>query len=317
MLPGLMEQAASRKLKKKELMESTQSREQLAQMLEGKGETDLAAGVRGGYLDPEDAFNTYIENKKAANKPVERKTMKDAMGRERFVDTGELLFEADKDYVDPQTQKRQEAAAAAEEKAAQRAAEGQNNAYDIKAAVGQAYGNLGFDPANPTAPSPYNNPWIPDIIEGDRVTGLQGQILRNIGGTRAANLAEDLKTIKSNLGFEELQKMRESSPTGGALGSVSNFDVETLQSTVTSLEQSQTREQLITNLRRIEKIYDAVINGVDDGQGGRRPMGPSDRARIDAEIAAEMKAPAANMQAPGGIDPETEALMEQYAPSGM
>lgn len=346
MLPGLMERAATRKQGKKDLMQSTQSREQLAQMLEQKGETDLAAGVRGGYIDPEDAFNTYLDNDKAkkaeANKPV-----KDEFGIERNPDGSfrnprdEKLYEmkqreyelgiqekegkVSKERLEFERLQRESApgykdekALAAEEKAKLRAEQGLDGAYKIKGAISQGYGNLGFDPENPTAPNPHNNTWIPDIIEGDGVTGLQGQILRNIGGTRAGNLAENLGTIKAQLGFAELQKMRESSPTGGALGPTSDFEVKTLQSTFTSLEQAQTRDQLIFNMRLLDKYYDAVINGVPGPDGVPRKVEPADLERIRAEVAAELKGPAgADMSNPApAMDPETQALIDQYAPQG-
>src|SRR6478735_6322431 len=50
-------------------------------------------------------------------------------------------------------------------------------------------------------------------------TGNSGAAMRGTGltGTAAYDLAEKIKTINSNLSFDELQKMRDNSPTGGAL----------------------------------------------------------------------------------------------------
>ena len=75
-------------------------------------------------------------------------------------------------------------------------------------------------------------------------TGLPGQVLENFGGTDARNLRGDLDRIKANIGFEELNKMRRESPTGGALGQVTERELQFLQSVQGSLDQAQTPEQL-------------------------------------------------------------------------
>lgn len=75
-------------------------------------------------------------------------------------------------------------------------------------------------------------------------TGLPGQVLENFGGTDARNLRGDLDRIKANIGFDELNKMRRESPTGGALGQVTERELQFLQSVQGSLDQAQTPEQL-------------------------------------------------------------------------
>jgi hypothetical protein len=75
-------------------------------------------------------------------------------------------------------------------------------------------------------------------------TGLPGQILENFGGTDARNLRGDLDRIKANIGFDELNKMRRESPTGGALGQVTERELQFLQSVQGALDQAQSPEQL-------------------------------------------------------------------------
>ena len=70
-----------------------------------------------------------------------------------------------------------------------------------------------------------------------------------------------LDTIRANIGFDRVQQMRESSPTGGALGQVTEFENRLLQSTLGNLEQSQSREQILENLGRIESIYLDIVHG--------------------------------------------------------
>ncbi len=85
-------------------------------------------------------------------------------------------------------------------------------------------------------------------------SGLPGQLLSNIGGTAATDLATTLDTIQANLAFDKLQDMRANSPTGGALGAVSERELALLQSTIVSVKQSQTGEQLKANLARLKEV---------------------------------------------------------------
>jgi len=55
--------------------------------------------------------------------------------------------------------------------------------------------------------------------------------------------------------------MREASPTGAALGPVSDFENTLLQSVAGSLDLGQGRKQLEYNLDRIQRIYQNIIDG--------------------------------------------------------
>lgn len=79
-----------------------------------------------------------------------------------------------------------------------------------------------------------------------------GAILGNIPGTAAKDLAAELDTIKANVGFQALAQMRANSPTGGALGNVSEMENKLLQSTLGSLDQAQTPQQLKESLQRVQ-----------------------------------------------------------------
>lgn len=93
-------------------------------------------------------------------------------------------------------------------------------------------------------------------------TGLGAMVTGRVGGTDTRNLARQLDVIKSNLGFDKLAEMRASSPTGGALGAVTERELELLQSVVASLDQSQSDEQLRENLDRVEKHYSNMLRRV-------------------------------------------------------
>lgn len=117
--------------------------------------------------------------------------------------------------------------------------------------------------------------------EIDRALGvMQGGVLPDTGfgaylsgvpGTDAKALSSLLDTVKANIGFEELNKMRQQSPTGGALGQVTERELAFLQAVAGSLDQAQSQEQLTDNLNRLWNAYQDVIHG--PGQGPeRRPL---------------------------------------------
>ncbi len=91
-------------------------------------------------------------------------------------------------------------------------------------------------------------------------TGPFGQILGNISGTSANRLDSMLSTIRANTSFDRLQAMRAASPTGGALGAVSDTELRLLQNSIGALERSNP-EDLEYNLRRVQRIYDEIVNG--------------------------------------------------------
>jgi len=95
--------------------------------------------------------------------------------------------------------------------------------------------------------------WLP-------TTGYGGQQLMNTGGTAANDLRATLETIKANVAFDKLQQIRAASPTGGALGAVSDKEMSLLSSALTSLDQSQSAEQLMQNLGNLEAIYKTITD---------------------------------------------------------
>ena len=93
-----------------------------------------------------------------------------------------------------------------------------------------------------------------------------GGLLANVPGTKARNLQADIDTIKANLGFQQLQAMREASPTGGALGQVTERELGFLQSTVASLDQLQSPDELRKALGQIKVHYNNWLDAINKGQ---------------------------------------------------
>jgi hypothetical protein len=96
-------------------------------------------------------------------------------------------------------------------------------------------------------------------------TGWIGNVAKGVAGTGAADVSKLLTGIKANIGFDRLQRMRDESPTGGALGQVAVQELESLQSVYGSLEQSQSRPQFEYNLKRLKNMYLDIIHGKGAG----------------------------------------------------
>src|SRR5690606_7923357 len=83
-------------------------------------------------------------------------------------------------------------------------------------------------------------------------------------GSPAADMAADLQTLGANAAFDRLQQMRDSSPTGGALGQVSERELALLQSGVAASEHSQSPEQFRSNVERLRRHYDRIVDLAKD-----------------------------------------------------
>jgi len=115
-------------------------------------------------------------------------------------------------------------------------------------------------------------------------TGFVGSQLSKVPGTPAYDLGRTLDTLLASAGFETLAEMRANSPTGGALGNVTERELALLQATWGSLQQAQSKEQFEANLdrfnRQLQQSWDRVDRayqqdyGVPYFQDGQQPMSP-------------------------------------------
>lgn len=105
-----------------------------------------------------------------------------------------------------------------------------------------------------------------ELIEsgGIPATGAIGWLTSGVPGSKAYRLNSLLTTVKGNVGFDKLQDMRANSPTGGALGSVSEQENTTLQSTSGSLENANTKEDLLFNLKRLKEMRISSVGRMRD-----------------------------------------------------
>ena len=131
--------------------------------------------------------------------------------------------------------------------------------------------------------------------------------LQNIPGSSAHDIARRVDTLKALVGFQQLNQMRSQSPTGGALGNVTEKELGFLQSVIGSLEMSQSEDQFRENLQRVEDSFSQIIHGT---QGGQPAQGQADGAGRSAQYsgltADQLKRQVAIMKANPGDYAEAE-----------
>lgn len=139
------------------------------------------------------------------------------------------------------------------------------------------------------------------------VTGMGAPTMAAlVAGSPAADVAELRKTIEGNISFSKLNELRQQSPTGGALGNVTDKDLELLKTTLGSLNQNQSPRQFRENLLNLRNAFMEVIHGPNfrdvappppqepapERLPGRRGAPPTSAARPTLEQFLERARPA-------------------------
>jgi len=91
--------------------------------------------------------------------------------------------------------------------------------------------------------------------EGWFATGFGSENTANIGGSPSADVRGLLNTVGAKAAFDRLQRMREESPTGGALGGIAVKELELLRDSVASLDPNQSDEQFQGQMDQIIESY--------------------------------------------------------------
>ena len=102
---------------------------------------------------------------------------------------------------------------------------------------------------------------------GFTTTGATGALLGMIPGTGAYDQKATVETLQADAAFSTLQRMRDASKTGGALGNVSERELDLLMGAVGNLKIGQSEEQFRNNLAEyvnlrneaLLNIYDAFV----------------------------------------------------------
>ena len=103
-----------------------------------------------------------------------------------------------------------------------------------------------------------------DIINNNKglpAAGAFGKFLADYTpNAEARDLKRVLESLQANTAFTRLQEMREASQTGGALGNVSNVELNLLMSAYGSIHQDLTPDRLKKHLEEIERIMGQIEN---------------------------------------------------------
>jgi hypothetical protein len=110
---------------------------------------------------------------------------------------------------------------------------------------------------------------------GDFTTGIPGTVFGMVPGSKAYDLAKTVDTIKANIGFQELQAMREASPTGGALGQVAVQELNFLQAALANLDRGQSPELVKRNLEAVKMHFNKWKDTVEQAHAQKHGGTPS------------------------------------------
>lgn len=128
------------------------------------------------------------------------------------------------------------------------------------------------------------------------IVGVEGHF-PDYPGSEAAHARALLETLKSQIGFGVLQNMREMSPTGGALGQVSEKENELLQQNLAALGTNQSEADF-------KKSLNKVIQYAKDSQNRLRNAYQSTYGNAGGP-SAQNQPPATSADAPRATNPQT------------
>ena len=95
------------------------------------------------------------------------------------------------------------------------------------------------------------------------LTGMAGQVASNLPGTANAEVYRQVEVLKSNAKVENLTAMRQASPTGGALGSVTEKESEMLAAKAGALDPASPTFQ--RDLDDYERTLLRIVHGPEEG----------------------------------------------------
>ncbi len=104
------------------------------------------------------------------------------------------------------------------------------------------------------------------LSSGAVTTGTPGAAAALLPESQAAELRRQVAVMKANATIENLTAMRQASPTGGALGSVTEKEGAMLAAASGALDPNASPEQFARALDNYERILLQVVHGSVDGE---------------------------------------------------
>ena len=88
-------------------------------------------------------------------------------------------------------------------------------------------------------------------------TGTSGQFARGVlpGANAGKDLAGNIQTLNADFAFSALNAMREASKTGGALGQVTERELELLKASTANIDPNLSHDTFLENVERARQVY--------------------------------------------------------------
>lgn len=123
-------------------------------------------------------------------------------------------------------------------------------------------------------------------------TGASGAMMRNVPGSAAYSLAEDLATLDANQVLQAMTRLKELSPTGSTgFGALSAPELRLLQSSVASLNPNSDQETFLRNLDEARRVYSDMIDRLQSENAPPQSSNPNTgfgRARSNSETPSDI-----------------------------
>ena len=287
--------------------QTTKQRNQTGEFLRQRGREDLAAAVESGALPaqaavqialspPADDRTALIKNFEFARQNGFEGSFEDYLGATKGGTTVNIAGEPQVGTIPPgfQLEKDEETGAFRMTPITGGPADRESQEIAAAASAALSQGEIKrsvVDDQIDTALKLMDRKGALDLPEA----GIVGSALAGLGvNQEAVDLKNTLAGIQATVAFDTLQKMREASKTGGALGAVSERELDLLISAYGALQQSTSPELLRKNLGTIKSVMgkianDPVASRFIGGSGGQpAPQGGGDqgggfviRGRVD------------------------------------
>jgi hypothetical protein len=114
------------------------------------------------------------------------------------------------------------------------------------------------------------------VKEKEGTTGLWGWMFGNIPWTEAGQVRIDAQTLRSNMALDALMNLKAS---GATLGSVSEKELELLESDIQKLNFDQKQDKVLADLNKIKRSYQKIIR--------KAYLTTNDKAKLDQALGGE------------------------------
>lgn len=104
-----------------------------------------------------------------------------------------------------------------------------------------------------------------DLASKPLTTGIAGGLAANLSESDAAELRRQVNVLTSNATIQNLNAMRQASPTGGALGSVTEKENAMLAAAAGAIDPNSKPEDFRRQLDNYERTLLRIINGPEAG----------------------------------------------------